>query len=148
VAHLSPATRARRQATLTRFLTWAYRHDLVAANPMEKVDRVKREPPLPRGVGRENVDRILAVVPSDQKRDRLLFRLILETGLRVGEVLALHVEDLVLTAGEERLHVRRRTDAADRCATNRCRSAGRATARRWGSHARCTSSATRMRRNW
>lgn len=105
VAHLSPATRARKQATLTRFLTWAYRHDLVTANPMEKIDRVKREPPLPRGVGRENVERILAVILPDQKRDRLLFRLILETGLRAGEALALHVEDLVLTADDERLHV-------------------------------------------
>lgn len=90
---------------LTRFLTWAYRHDLVVANPMEKIDRVKREPPLPRGVGRENIERILAVIPPDQKRDRLLFRLILETGLRAGEALALHVEDLVLTADDERLHV-------------------------------------------
>ena len=37
---------------------------------------------------------ILAAIPPHQKRDRLLFRLILETGLRVGEALGLHVEDL------------------------------------------------------
>jgi site-specific recombinase XerD len=105
LAHLSPASRARKQACLARFLTWAYRHDLLSANPMEKIDRVKREPPLPRGLARQKVETILAAIPTPQKRDRLLFRLILETGLRVGEALGLHVEDLILTPDDERIQV-------------------------------------------
>jgi site-specific recombinase XerD len=105
LAHLAPATRARKQACLARFFTWAYRHDLLAANPMEKIDRVKREPPLPRGLAREKVEAILAAMPPRQQRDRLLFRLILEIGLRVGEALGLHVEDLILTPDDERIHV-------------------------------------------
>jgi len=105
LAHLSPASRARKQACLARFLTWAYRHDLLSANPMEKIDRVKREPPLPRGLARQKVETILAAIPTHQKRDRLLFRLILETGLRVGEALGLHVEDLILTPDDERIQV-------------------------------------------
>jgi integrase/recombinase XerD len=105
LAHLSPATRARKQACLARFLTWAYRQDLLDANPMEKIDRVKREPPAPRGLARKTVETILASIPPRQQRDRLLFRLLLETGLRVGEALSLHVEDLVLTPDDERLHI-------------------------------------------
>jgi integrase/recombinase XerC/integrase/recombinase XerD len=34
LAGLAPATRARRQAALAAFLTWAVRHDLLAATPM------------------------------------------------------------------------------------------------------------------
>ncbi len=105
LADLSPATRARKQASLSRFLTWAYRHDLIPANPMEKVDRVRREPPLPRGVGREKVEAVLVSIPAEQKRDRLLFRLVFETGLRISEALGLHVEDLDLTPDDEHINV-------------------------------------------
>jgi site-specific recombinase XerD len=106
VASLSPATRSRKQACLACFLTWAYRHDYIAANPMDKIDRVKREPPEPRGVGREAIERILGAIPAARKRDRLLFRLVFETGLRIGEALELHVEDLELAPDDEHIHVR------------------------------------------
>lgn len=105
LAALSPATRSRKQACLARFLTWAYRQDHIPANPMDKIDRVKRTPPLPRGVGREKVEDILAGIPNDHKRDRLLFRLLFETGLRIGEALGLHIEDLDLTPDDEHIHV-------------------------------------------
>jgi integrase/recombinase XerD len=105
LADRAPATRARTQGCLARFLTWARRQDLLPANPMEKVDRVKREPPLPRGVGREPVEAILAKIPPAQARDRLLFRLVFETGLRTSEALGVHVEDLDLTPDNEHLTV-------------------------------------------
>lgn len=105
LTELSAATRARKQAALASFLGWAYRQELIAANPMGRVERVKHEPPAPRGVGREQVERILAVIPRDQTRDRLLFRLLLETGLRIGEALAVHVEDIDLTPDDEHLRV-------------------------------------------
>ena len=40
-AHLRPATRARKQAAVARFLTWAEQQDLLDSNPMRKIDRVK-----------------------------------------------------------------------------------------------------------
>lgn len=104
-AHLAPTTRARKQACIARFLTWAYQKDFLTANPMDRIDRVKCEPPLPRGLRREKVEAVLAVIPAEQKRDRLLLRLLFETGMRVSEVLALHLEDLDLTADDERLRV-------------------------------------------
>ncbi len=57
------------------------------------------------GVGREPVEGILAKIPTARLRDRLLFRPMLETGLRVGEALALYVEDLDLTPDDEHLRV-------------------------------------------
>jgi len=103
--HLSPATRARTQAALASFLGWAYRHDLIESLPMARVERVRSAPPRPRGLTRERIDAIMATIPATERRDRLLFRLIIETGLRVGEALALYVEDLDLTRDDEHLTV-------------------------------------------
>ena len=118
VAHLRPATRARKQAALASFLTWAIRQDLLAADPMVKVERVRVEPPEPRGLKRDQIETILAVIPAAQARDRLLFRLLAETGLRISEALDLSVEDLDLTSDDEHLTVigkggRRRTVLLD-----------------------------------
>jgi integrase/recombinase XerD len=105
LAHLRPATRARKQAALTRLLTWAYRQELIASNPMGRVERVKPDPPRSRGVKRQQVEAILPAIPTTQRRDRLFFRLIVETGLRVGEALALYVEDIDLSPDDEHLSV-------------------------------------------
>jgi integrase/recombinase XerD len=94
---LAPATRARKQASLSSFLTWAYRQEAIAANPMTKLERVRLPDPKPRVVPRATVELILAQVPRAQRRDRLLFRLLYETGLRIGEALSVHVDDVDLT---------------------------------------------------
>lgn len=104
-AHLRPASRARQQAAVNSFLTWAVRHGRIIANPMLHMERVQPDPPDPRGVKRAQVEAILAVIPPRQLRDRLLFRLLFETGLRVSEALGLYVEDLDLTRDDEHLRV-------------------------------------------
>lgn len=118
LAHLKPATRARKQAALNSFFTWAYRQQLIPANPMARIDPVKREEPAIRALTRAEVEQILALIPRRQRRDRLLFRLLFETGIRVGEALKLYVEDLDLTQDDEHVHVlgkgrRRRTVLLD-----------------------------------
>ena len=104
-AHLRPATRARKQAAVARFLAWAEQQELLTANPMRKIDRVKLDPPQPRGVERNQIERILKAIPAERLRDRLFFRLLAETGLRVNEGLSLYVEDLDLTLDNEHLTV-------------------------------------------
>ena len=104
-ACLRPATRARKQAAVARFLTWAEQHDLLDSNPMRKIDRVKLDPPQPRGMERSKIEHILEAIPVRCLRDRLFFRLLLETGLRVSEGLSLYVEDLDLSLDNEHLTV-------------------------------------------
>ncbi len=116
--HLRPATRARKQAAVARFLTWAEQHDLLDSNPMSKINPVKLDPPQPRGVERSQIERILKVIPAGCLRDRLFFCLLSETGLRVSEGLSLYVEDLDLSLDNEHLTVvgkggRRRTILLD-----------------------------------
>ena len=103
--HLSPATRARKQATVARFLTWAHQHEVLDIDPMLKIERVKLDPPQPRGMERDQIERILTVIPAECLRDRLFFRLFLETGLRVSEGLSLYVEDIDLSIDNEHLAV-------------------------------------------
>jgi len=105
-SHLKPATRARKQAALNSFFQWAYRQDLIVANPMAKIEAVKRDEPQIRALERKDVERILGAIPTKQTRDQLLFRLIFETGLRVGEALQLYVEDLDMTLDDEHIYVR------------------------------------------
>ena len=104
-AHLRPATRARKQAAIARFLTWTQQQELLDNNPMRKIDRVKLDPPQPRGMERDQIERILKAIPTRCLRDRLFFQLLLETGLRVSEGLSLYVEDLDLSLDNEHLTI-------------------------------------------
>lgn len=117
-SHLSPATRARRQAAFSSFFRWLVREGHIAANPVDRLERVRRTPPRPRGLTRKKVESVLGQIPPKRYRDRLLFRLVFETGIRIGEALGLHVEDLELDPDDERLVVlgkggRRRTVLLD-----------------------------------
>jgi site-specific recombinase XerD len=115
---LSAASRARTQAALASFLAWAYRHGHIEADPMARIERVRVPPPAARGLRPDDIERILHAIPRTQPRDRLLFHLIASTGLRAGEALALHIEDLDLSPDDEHLSVlgkgeRRRTVLLD-----------------------------------
>jgi integrase len=99
-------------------VAWVYRHELISADRMRRLDRVHLDPPAPRGLHAGEVAAILAAIPAQRRRDRLLFRLIAELGLRVGEALSLQVEDVDLTRDDEHLSVlgkggRRRTVLID-----------------------------------
>jgi integrase/recombinase XerC/integrase/recombinase XerD len=112
-AELAPATRKRKRAAVASFCRWAIRHDLLDANPMDRIDTVKVPKRLPRPAAADDVAKVLAAIcprrprrdlPLDRLRDRVLFETIYVCGARAGEVCGLYVEDLDLRTDDE--HVR------------------------------------------
>src|SRR6266536_3434261 len=65
---------------------------------------VTRRSAQPRGVDPDRVERILAVIPKRNLRDRVLFTLIARTGARASEALGVH-DDLTLTPDDEHVTV-------------------------------------------
>jgi site-specific recombinase XerD len=102
---LKPATRARKQTAVASFLKWGYQHDLIDANPMLKIDRAQVEYQLQPPPCRDDIERIFQQIPDDHLRDRLLFKLIFETGMRINEALSLHIEDFDLSFDDEHVTV-------------------------------------------
>lgn len=76
-------------------------------NPARLVRRARTSPPPPRALSDVARGRLVAELDRAstwaERRDRALFRTLLEAGLRVGSAVAAHVEDLDLDAGELRL---------------------------------------------
>jgi len=112
-AGLAPATRKRKRAAVASFVRWCVRHDLLAANPMDRIDPVKVPKRLPRPAPAADIAAVFAAicprrprkdVALDVLRDRVLFETMYVCGGRASEICDLHVEDLDLRLDDE--HVR------------------------------------------
>jgi site-specific recombinase XerD len=75
----------------------------VERSPGMLVRRARCAEPPPRALSDVEVERLLAVAAKGERRDELLVRLLLATGLRLGEALALEVQDVDLRRGEIRV---------------------------------------------
>lgn len=95
-ADMAPSTLARRQATLRSCFGWAYRNDLIPVDPTAKLDPIKVPARDPRPLTERQVEAILAAIPGTDQRNRLLFTLLYETGMRVGEAITITRADLAL----------------------------------------------------
>lgn len=101
------STEARRLASLRGFFGWCLAHELISRDPTLGLTARRTTRHLPRPVKEERdrsaLDRAIAAYAMPE---RLIFTLLRETGMRVGEALALNVGDVNLAAGQEGLHVR------------------------------------------
>jgi integrase/recombinase XerD len=102
----SLSTKARRQASLQSFFWWCVKNDYLSSNPMDKVERIKLPESLPRGLDRKVIEKIFSTIPKENLRDKLLFTLIAETGLRVSEALGIYYEDISLIADDEKIIIK------------------------------------------
>jgi site-specific recombinase XerD len=82
---LAPTTLARRKAALRSCFRWAYQQDLVPADPTAKLEAIAIGERDPRPLTEKQVEAILAAIPRPELRNRLLFTLLYETGMRVGD---------------------------------------------------------------
>ena len=97
----SRATLARHAATIRTFTSWALREELIAADPALRLQAPKREQSLPGVLQRRQLGRIFDRLDEDASegapvplRNRALVELLYATGIRVGELAGLDIDDL------------------------------------------------------
>ena len=97
----SRSTLARRSATARTFTAWAVREELIDADPALRLKAPKREGSLPGVLQSSQLTRILegletAAVAGEPLavRNRAIVELLYATGIRVGELTALDIDDL------------------------------------------------------
>jgi integrase/recombinase XerC len=112
LAHLdgygySPATTARKIATLRSFYKWLLRRSAVATNPMLLIRTPKQAKRLPKAITVEQIDRLLSMPDNRETlgaRDRAILETLYSTGVRVSELVDLNRNDLNMA--EQTIHVR------------------------------------------
>jgi integrase/recombinase XerD len=109
------STVGRRIATFRRFFDWACRHGLCRSNPLAGRAPLRGRQRLPRPIREQYEQRVLdAAIATSPQPYRLIFLLLRETGMRVGEVLELRWADVMLDAGREALRVREAKNGVER----------------------------------
>ncbi len=95
---LSPATAARRRAAVRQFYRFVLSEGWRTDDPSRRVDAPKRGRPLPKVLGREEVERLIAAAAARDGAGGLrlgcMVELIYASGLRVSELLALPLSAL------------------------------------------------------
>ena len=103
---VGPRSRARKLSAVRQFYRFLLREGLAANNPLEWLDSPKLPKGLPKVLGLEEVDRLLAApdpaTPLGQRDDAML-ELLYATGLRVSELVGLTVPQLDLRRGVVRV---------------------------------------------
>jgi integrase/recombinase XerD len=95
VEKAAPATINQRLVALTRFFDWAHREALVRTNPTSEVGGVRLFQRQPKGLPKRDLRRLLrAVHAGGNMRDIAIVEVLVGTGIRVGELLALQVGDV------------------------------------------------------
>lgn len=103
----SPATTARKIATLRSFYKWMLKHELINSNPMMLIRTPKQTKRLPKAIEVEQVEKLLASPDNRETlgaRDRAILETLYSTGVRVSELVDLNRSDLDFSS--QTLHVR------------------------------------------
>lgn len=111
----SKSTIGRRLAAFNRFFRWAIYRGLCDRNPLTGHEPMRRQRHLPRPIWRYDDRKLLdEAIASAPQPYRLIFTILRETGMRVGEVIDLRRADVVLEAGSEALRVRNAKNGTER----------------------------------
>jgi integrase/recombinase XerC len=91
------ATVNRALVTIRGFFGWLAENGHVPANPAKKVKELRRQMLAPKGLDRSQVRRLLREIELRQDvRAAAIFALMLYTGCRVGDLVALELGDLMI----------------------------------------------------
>lgn len=90
---ISPAYKCVLLSYISAFFAWAYRKHHIDIDIMRDVDKIKRPKKKKERLSDEEVARCKIIV-KDDKRERALLELMLSTGMRVGEICNLDIENI------------------------------------------------------
>ncbi len=109
-AGLARSSISRRAASVKTFFRWALAHTLVKADPSVRLSAPSKNRHLPHVLGAEQASALmdLAALASDDAdpvsiRNRAMVELLYATGMRVGELCGLDVDDLDISARHARV---------------------------------------------
>ena len=93
----SPATMARKIATLRSFYKWLERNRVIDTNPMTLIRTPRQKKRLPKAIDVEQVEKLLSA-PNDKtllgSRDRAILETLYSTGIRVSELVGINFGDI------------------------------------------------------
>ncbi len=93
----SPATMARKIATLRSFHRWMNKRGLIESNPMLLIRTPKQNKRLPKAITVEEIEKLLSA-PDDSNllgaRDRAILETLYSTGIRVSELVGINRGDI------------------------------------------------------
>ena len=108
VKKAAPTTINQRQAALSRFFKWCAARGHVRADPTVEIGGLRLEPRQPKSLPKKELRRFRrAVSKGGNLRDIALVELLLGTGLRISEALALQRDDLIMNDRSGKVIVRR-----------------------------------------
>jgi integrase/recombinase XerD len=100
----APSTVARKIAAVKSYFHFLSEQQLITANPALRLNSPKIKKSAPKTLSREEIERLLAAPRQSNGpkalRDSALLELLCATGMRVTEVVNLHVEDVDWEQGE------------------------------------------------
>ena len=107
VTRFKPSTVNRRLAALAKYCRWAKAQGLIQGDPTDGVKGVSQVQAAPKALSSLELCRLLREVHKGGKaRDIAILEVLANTGLRVGELAGLTLEDVEMSARKGRLTVR------------------------------------------
>src|SRR3989304_2447671 len=99
---LSKSSVARKISTIRTFFNYMCREGNLVNNPGKMVSTPKRGKTLPKFLSVDEADRLLGTPVGEDRlsiRDRAILETFYSAGLRIGEIVAINIEDLNLSEG-------------------------------------------------
>lgn len=96
------STQGRMLSGISSFYDYLLRHDVIASSPVEFVEYPKTGSYLPETLSVEEIDAILGAIDLSQPqgyRNRTMIEMLYSCGLRVSELVSLHISDLFFDEG-------------------------------------------------
>ena len=107
VAQFKPSTINRRLAALSNYCRWAVAQDLLQDDPTKEVKGVSQVKGAPKALQPVELRRLLReVLKGARERDIAIVELLANTGLRVGELAGLTLEDIEISERKGSVTVR------------------------------------------